>query len=93
MKFVKIKNLYPYEYFGNFELINKIPLRNETMRIESEKCYLMKINKKQYADIINKSKKKERQNEVNNFHKSFYPLIQFYLIKILFLHLAFYQNF
>ena len=71
IKYVRKKYLNENDLFGNFEIINTKPLRNETARCESKKVLLLSINKKIYSTLINNQQKHFRQNELNYFHKGY----------------------
>ena len=72
MKYVKCgHNLGPYEYFGNFELINAGAKRKLTVRCESEDCVLLGIDKRMYGLCVYNSQKKKRDKELELMH-SFY---------------------
>ena len=57
LKYIRTNYLNEFDYFGNFELIETKPLRNETARCESSKCLLFAINKKNYGSLINEEQK------------------------------------
>ena len=72
MKYVKCsKNLEPYSYFGNFELINPRVKRNLTVRCDSEKCILLCIDKRMYSLAVYNANKKERDKELDMMHSSY----------------------
>ena len=52
LKFVKKDILEPYNFFGNFEIIDCSPKRKYTTRCESDKCILICIDKKMYSAIL-----------------------------------------
>ena len=72
VKYVRKKYLNENDLFGNFEIINTKPLRNETARCESKKVLLLSINKKIYSSIINEQLQNIRQNELNYFYKGYF---------------------
>ena len=72
LKYVLSNYLEEYDYFGNFELIENKPVRNETARCESSKSLLLAINKKSYASLINDEQKNIRDKELEKFHTSFF---------------------
>ena len=71
MKFVKVENLGKYDYFGNFELINYSPFREETVRCNSKKCLLLSINKNLYGYDLYLKQKKIREKDLENFNKDY----------------------
>jgi len=71
MKYVKKDVLVPYTFFGNFELINCFPKRTYTIRVESENCLLLCINKSVYSSILYEKQKKKRDKEANIFHTDY----------------------
>ncbi len=72
LKYVRIEYLGENEYFGNFEMIDYKPLRNETARCESNKVLLFAINKKSYSNILYKEQKHIRQEQLDYFYKSYF---------------------
>ena len=75
MKYVKYKkNLEPYSFFGNYELINSGAKRNLTVRCEDENCILLGINKRMYSLAIYNAQKNRRDKELELMHN-------FYLFK------------
>ena len=72
LKYVQTHYLEEYDYFGNFELIETKPIRNETARCESSKTLLLAINKKNYSTLINDNEKNIREKELEKFHNSFF---------------------
>ena len=72
LKYVLSNYLEEYDYFGNFELLENKPVRNETARCESSKSLLLAINKKSYASLINDEQKNIRDKELEKFHTSFF---------------------
>ena len=72
MKYVKIKDLKQFYYFGNFEMIDTRPHRIDTARCENDNTLLMVINKKSYSTIINDLQKEKRNKEINFLHNYFY---------------------
>ena len=72
LKYVKIELLKPYNYFGNFELIDTKPSRIDTIRCESDFTVLMTFNKKIYSKVINNIQKEKREKEINFLHNDFY---------------------
>ena len=72
MKYVKIKKLKPYDYFGNFEMIDARPYRTDTARCESDYVVLMEINKKLYSKAINNIQREKREKEIKYLHNDFY---------------------
>ena len=72
LKYVLSNYLEEYDYFGNFELIENKPVRNETARCESSKSLLLAINKKSYASLINDEQKNIRDKELEKFYTSFF---------------------
>ena len=71
MKFVKKDILEPYNFFGNFEIIDCAPKRKFTTRCESDKCILICIDKKMYSAILYEIQKNKREKEVNTFHTDY----------------------
>ena len=88
MKYVKTANLKPFDYFGNFEMINTRPYRTDTARTESDFTILMTINKKAYSKNINAIQKDKREEEISYLHNSFYfkMINRVYFEKKLFIH-------
>ena len=88
MKYVKTKNLKPFDYFGNFEMINTRPSRTDTARAESDFTILMTINKKTYSKNINGIQKEKREKEISYLHNGFYfkMINRVYFEKKLFTH-------
>jgi CRP-like cAMP-binding protein len=72
MKYIKIADLIPYYYFGNFEMIDVKPHRVDTARCENDNTLLMVINKKSYSTTINDLQKDKRNKEINFLHNYFY---------------------
>ena len=72
VKYVRYNYLNENDLFGNFEIINTKPLRNETARCDSKKVLLLSINKKIYSTIINDQLQNIRQNELNYFHRGYF---------------------
>ena len=72
LKYIRVHYLNESDYFGNFEIINTKPLRDETAKCESQKILLLAINKKVYASLINENLKNVRIKELNYFHKAFF---------------------
>ena len=71
-KYIKIEVLKPYDYFGNFEMIDTKPYRIDTARCESDNTVLMTFNKKIYSEVINNIQKEKRQKEISFLHNKFY---------------------
>ena len=88
MKYVKTTNLKPFDYFGNFEMINTRPYRTDTTRSESDMTILMTINKKAYSKNINVIQKDKREEEISYLHNGFYfkMINRVYFEKKLFTH-------
>ena len=88
MKYVKTANLKPFDYFGNFEMINTRPHRTNTTRAESDHTVLMTINKKAYSKNINAIQKDKREEEISYLHNGFYfkMINRVYFEKKLFTH-------
>lgn len=88
MKYVKTANLKPFDYFGNFEMINTRPFRTDTTRAESDFTILMTINKKSYSKNINAIQKDKREEEISYLHNGFYfkMINRVYFEKKLFTH-------
>ena len=72
LKYIRTNYLNEFDYFGNFELIETKPLRNETARCESSKCLLFAINKKNYGSLINEEQKINRFKDLEKFHNSYF---------------------
>ena len=72
LKYIRINYLYENGYFGNFEIIDTKPFRNETAKCESDKILLLAINKKVYASLINENLKNVRLKELEHFHKAYF---------------------
>jgi CRP-like cAMP-binding protein len=72
MKYVKVEVLKPYDYFGNFEMIDTKPCRNDAARCESDYTVLMCINKQLYSKVINNIQKNKREKEIIFLHNHFY---------------------
>ncbi len=72
LKYVRTNFLSEFDYFGNFEIIENKPLRNETAKCESNKALLLAINKKQYSSIINEQQKNMRLNDLDNFYNKYF---------------------
>ena len=72
MKYIKVENLKPYDYFGNFEIIDTKPIRNDTARCEGDNTILLSFNKKAYSKIINSLQKEKIEKEITFLHSSFY---------------------
>ena len=68
LKFVKKDILEPYNFFGNFEIIDCEPKRKFAIRCESGKCLLICIDKKMYSSLLYEAQKNKREKEVNTFH-------------------------
>jgi CRP-like cAMP-binding protein len=72
MKYVKYhKNIEPYSFFGNYELINVEAKRNLTTRCETEECVLLCINKRMYNLAVYNSQKKKRDKELESMHSCY----------------------
>ena len=71
LKFVKKDILEPYNFFGNFEIIDCAPKRKYTTRIESDKCIFICIDKKMYSSILFDIQKNKRENEIHLFHSDY----------------------
>ena len=71
LKFVKKDILEPYNFFGNFEIIDCAPKRKYTTRIESDKCIFICIDKKMYSSILFEIQKNKRENEITLFHSDY----------------------
>ena len=75
MKYVKYKkNLEPYSFFGNYELINPGAKRNLTVRCEEDDSILLGINKRMYSIALYNAQKNKRDKELELMHN-------FYLFK------------
>ena len=63
LKFVKKDFLTPFNFFGNFEIIDCAPKRKYTTRCESDKCILLYIDKRMYLlfYIIHKKIKEKKK--------------------------------
>ena len=72
MKYKKVKIVKPFEYFGNFEIINQFSLRNNTTRAESENTILMSVNKFLYASNINNLQKNLREKEIWSLYREYF---------------------
>ena len=70
-KYVRVNEITPYNYFGNFEIINCDPVRDYTMKCECDECILLTIHKKMYSAILFEKQKVKRENEINNFHTNY----------------------
>ena len=71
VKFVKKDNLTPFNFFGNFELIDCAPKRRFTCRCETDKCLVLCIDKKMYSSILYEIQKNKREKEINSFHTDY----------------------
>ena len=71
MKYVKKDNLTPFNFFGNFEIIDSAPKRKFTSRCETGKCLVICIDKKMYSSIIYEIQKNKREKEINSFHAGY----------------------
>ena len=71
MKFVKKDILTPYNFFGNFEIIDCEPKRQYTTRCESERCILICIDKKMYSSNLYEMQKEKRDKEIATFHTGY----------------------
>ena len=71
LKFVKKDILEPYNFFGNFEIIDCSPKRKYTTRCESDKCILICIDKKMYSAILFDIQRNKREKEVSTFHTDY----------------------
>ena len=71
LKYVKIEVLKPYDYFGNFEIIDTKPIRKDTIRCESDSTILIAFNKKAYSRVINNIQKEKREQEISFLHNNF----------------------
>ena len=72
LKYEKIENLQPYDYFGNFEIIDTKPIRVDTARCENDCTVLLVFNKKSYSRVINSLQKDKRDEEITFLHGKFY---------------------
>ena len=72
MKYKKVENLKPYDYFGNFEMIDTKPIRADMARCESDCIILMAFNKKEYSKVINTIQKEKREEEITFLHNNYY---------------------
>ena len=72
MKYEKINDLKPFDYFGNFEMIDSRPTRIDTARCENDNTVLMLINKRSYSKIINDLQREKRNQEIYFLHNYFY---------------------
>ena len=72
LKYVRTNFLSEFDYFGNFEIIENKPLRNETAKCESNKVLLLAIDKKHYSSIINEQQKNMRLNDLDNFYNKYF---------------------
>ena len=72
LKYVKTDILKPYQYFGNFEMIDIKPVRIDTARCESDSTILITFNKKVYSKVINNIQKEKREKEILFLHNDFY---------------------
>ena len=72
LKYVRTNFLSEFDYFGNFEIIENKPLRNETAKCESNKVLLLAINKKNYASLINEQQKNMRIIDIDNFYNKYF---------------------
>ena len=73
LKFIKYQNLSQNNYFGNFEIIDTKPLRNEYAISEnSEGTILLATNKSEYSKIVNRSRKEIRKKEIDFLHNNFF---------------------
>ena len=73
LKYVKVEVLKPYDYLGNFEMIDAKPCRSDAARCESDDySILMSINKKLYSKVINNIQKEKREKEIIFLHNHFY---------------------
>ena len=71
LKFVKKNSVTPYNFFGNFEIIDCAPKRKYTVRCESDKCVFICIDKKMYSSVLFDKQRTQRENEINLFHSSY----------------------
>ena len=71
MKFVKKDIIKPYNFFGNFEIIDCSPKRKYTTRIESDKCILICVDKKVYSSLLYETQKDKREKEIHIFHSDY----------------------
>ena len=71
IKFVKKDILTPYNFFGNFEIIDCEPKRQYTTRCESQRCIVICIHKKMYSSNLYQLQKEKRDKEVNIFHSGY----------------------
>ena len=72
LKYEKIENLQPYDYFGNFEIRDTKPTRIDTARCENDYTVLLVFNKKLYSKVINNLQKDKRDKEISFLHSKFY---------------------
>ena len=72
LKYVRTEFLSENEYFGNFEMIDYKPLRNETARCESDTVLLFAVDKKSYINVLYKEQKHLRQEQLDYFYRSYF---------------------
>ena len=72
LKYIRTNFLSEFDYFGNFEIIENKPLRNETAKCESNKVLLLAINKKNYTTLINEQQKNMRINDLDKFYNKYF---------------------
>ena len=72
MKYRKIQVLKPFDFFGNFEMNNKFPIRKYTTRSESNNTILLYINKFIYSSNINNLQKNMRTKEIDSLYNDYF---------------------
>ena len=86
IKYVCKNRLKDGDIFGNYEIINSKPKREETSKVISKKCLILSINKKEYSHNILCEEKTDLDYEIEDIHSNFFfrSLENYYFFKNIF---------
>ena len=72
IKYVCKIQLKEGDIFGNYEIINSKPKREETSKVISKNCLILSINKKEYSNKIFAEEKTDLDYEIDDIHGNFF---------------------
>jgi CRP-like cAMP-binding protein len=72
IKYVCKSHLKEGDIFGNYEIINSKPKREETSKVISKNCLILSINKKEYSNKIFVEEKTDLDYEIDDIHSNFF---------------------
>ena len=72
IKYVCKSHLKEGDIFGNYEIINSKPKREETSKVISKNCLILSINKKEYSNKIFIEEKTDLDYEIDDIHSNFF---------------------